>query len=311
MKGDKWTAKYSATHEHPRSCGLCGARRTVRRIPISGSTVLVWDHCHDHNIVRGSLCRGCNVNEGSDRVGGWAGDMFTAWRARCPECVAGEPSRDPAAARVWLSRENLRTGKTQRGFEEWIARFEDAEAMEDEEQSVALWWEVRAGQANERRLEEQAWSVRWEAVCAQHKGDWSKTREVRRQLAAQWEVEYPGWEATWAVGRPDRDARWAAGRPARDALWATRWAAGGSPAGMPTVFYVAAVKARKAVRLARLAEYAALEASQAAQEKLRQEAQEEKAKARARTRRVELRRTRAKLAARAERELTSEVVARG
>lgn len=38
-------------------CSVCGDSRAT-----------VWDHCHDHGLVRGPLCAGCNVSEGQGRL---------------------------------------------------------------------------------------------------------------------------------------------------------------------------------------------------------------------------------------------------
>lgn len=46
-------------------CGLCGFRE-----------VLVVDHCHDTGLIRGLLCRSCNITDG---VGN--GDGLDQWRA--------------------------------------------------------------------------------------------------------------------------------------------------------------------------------------------------------------------------------------
>lgn len=74
------------------TCELCGNAEQPARV-INGTEYrergrLVWDHCHEHNIVRGTLCGRCNTEEAINaRVGTW-GDRFTEWRERCPLCPA-------------------------------------------------------------------------------------------------------------------------------------------------------------------------------------------------------------------------------
>lgn len=58
---------------HADRCAACGYRRE-----------LVTDHCHKSGLVRGLLCRGCNVQEGCGNP--WWGDGY---RARPPAVILG------------------------------------------------------------------------------------------------------------------------------------------------------------------------------------------------------------------------------
>jgi hypothetical protein len=65
--------------------------------------VVVYDHCHIHDRIRGVLCRDCNnamthVDAGVDLSGVRSGrkwaelwPAFLAYWERCPECLAGGP----------------------------------------------------------------------------------------------------------------------------------------------------------------------------------------------------------------------------
>jgi len=332
MRGDRWSSSYARKHPCPDSCELCGRVKTAEKNytesvpPLSRSracsacsagllghrgrcdtlgeyfrvVVLCWDHCHDHNIVRGALCRDCNVGEGTDRSTGLSGNGFTEWRTRCPECVAGAPSRDPVALRVWLRREAHHTGRAQREYAAWEARLAAAPTRSDR-QRAAVWAEACAKKVYEERLEVESWADRWAAACKRHRTDWH-TPEVRRKLAARWETERPAWEAKWASGQSQRDAQWEAGRSEREALWAEQWEAD-APARK-------AERAQRRKRAARWeaerpaweAKWAAGQAQRDAQWEIGRAEEEEQRKQRARARRVELRTIRAKLAARAARE---------
>ena len=99
MQGDTWRRNYSVDHRHPNNCELCGQLKTKHQNRMKcdaddcGSLEYVvaiqWDHCHMHNIVRGALCRTCNIEEESDRQNGSWGSRFTVWRYRCPRCAPG------------------------------------------------------------------------------------------------------------------------------------------------------------------------------------------------------------------------------
>ncbi len=259
MRGDKWSGSYSRKNPCPDSCELCGRVKTVGKtfaecdkLGEYSPLVLIWDHCHDHGIVRGALCRGCNVEEGSDRSTGWLGEKFTEWRARCPECVTGAPSRDPAALKMWLRREAWHTGRAQQERATWEARYKslndehherttalraeyphdkawsvrrEAEGARKAKQLAAAWAEKLAKKVYEERLETESWADRWAAACKRYNtADWH-TLEVRRKLAARWETERLAGEAKWASGQSQRDAQWEIGRPEREALWTEKWEA--------------------------------------------------------------------------------------
>jgi len=324
MRGDKWSGSYSRKNPCPDSCELCGRVKTVGKtfaecdkLGEDSPLVLIWDHCHDHGIVRGALCRGCNVEEGSDRSTGWRGNRFTEWRTRCPECVAGAPSRDPNALAIWLRRETWHTGRAQRERaaweardklgsaehderttallaewpydEAWSARWE-AEGAREAKRRAAAWAEARAKKVYEERLETESWADRWLWACRGHHTDWH-TLKVRRKLAARWEAERPTWEKAWASGQAGRDAQWEIGRRDREALWTQQWEAD-APAR----------EAESAQRWEN--ERPEIEAHEQKALEIRRKLteQEEQRKQRARARRVELRTIRAKLAARAARE---------
>jgi len=101
-QGDVWSKSYSKTHPWLSSCELCGAKPTrnedgsscTRRkwyaatnAPHGKFVIMTWDHCHAHNIVRGTLCGTCNIEEETDRHTHHWGERFTKWRTRCPLCV--------------------------------------------------------------------------------------------------------------------------------------------------------------------------------------------------------------------------------
>lgn len=90
MQGDAWTRDYSRAHARLAACELCGHVETpptyVNGVRNQPRGWLVWDHCHDHGIVRGTLCVGCNNDEATDLRIHFAGDRFTEWRKRCPSC---------------------------------------------------------------------------------------------------------------------------------------------------------------------------------------------------------------------------------
>lgn len=92
------------TRQHParlHTCALCPA------------LAYGWDHCHEHGLIRGPLCRDCNwgmsfidagilLGSGS-RLIGWgnrvqgtpppnhANSVGMTYRAQCPACSAGLP----------------------------------------------------------------------------------------------------------------------------------------------------------------------------------------------------------------------------
>jgi len=105
-QGDVWNKSYSKTHPWLSSCELCGvsptqdehgssygrARRgewyaASTKSDVGRFVIMTWDHCHAHNIVRGTLCDKCNIEEESDRHTHHWGERFTKWRARCLLCV--------------------------------------------------------------------------------------------------------------------------------------------------------------------------------------------------------------------------------
>jgi hypothetical protein len=90
MQGDTWTRGYSRTHPRLPACEVCGHVEVPPVMDHGGwyqhRGWLVWDHCHDHLIVRGTLCVGCNNDEATDLRNHFAGDRFTQWRKRCPPC---------------------------------------------------------------------------------------------------------------------------------------------------------------------------------------------------------------------------------
>jgi hypothetical protein len=110
-QGDVWSGSYYLTHPWLSSCELCGVKPTRNEDGSScgrGSArwrewyaasskgapgrfvIMTWDHCHAHNIVRGTLCDKCNIEEETDRQTHHWGERFTRWRARCLLCVEAE-----------------------------------------------------------------------------------------------------------------------------------------------------------------------------------------------------------------------------
>jgi len=88
-------------HHAPGPCAIPGCTRlrfpdpyidTEKRVYTNGRPLFVWDHCHAHDYVRGSLCRCHNgdmrwldarIAEADQET-----ELMAHW-LRCPSCKAG------------------------------------------------------------------------------------------------------------------------------------------------------------------------------------------------------------------------------
>lgn len=83
----------------PGPCAIPSCDR-ARPDPRPLNSTYVWDHCHQHDYVRGMLCRYHNVQLGPiENQDHWAlrikppsRDLLVYW-ARCPDCAADGPWR--------------------------------------------------------------------------------------------------------------------------------------------------------------------------------------------------------------------------
>lgn len=81
--GDSGWALGMMMHWHAGRCAICGER-----------DALIEDHDHQTGLIRGQLCRSCNVREGMNRDGVWE-----KYRQRNPATICGVAERywDPIA----------------------------------------------------------------------------------------------------------------------------------------------------------------------------------------------------------------------